>query len=58
MRSVAIFGATGSIGVNTLDLIGRAPQDYEVAVLTGGRNTALLAEQARRHRAKPAVAAD
>jgi len=58
MRSVAIFGATGSIGVNTLDLIGRAAGDYEVAVLTGGRNVALLAEQAKMHRAKLAVTAD
>lgn len=58
MRSVAIFGATGSIGQSTLDLIARAPQDYRVDVLTGGKNIALLAEQARAHRAGLVVTAD
>ncbi len=46
MRRVTIFGSTGSIGVNTVDLIARAPDTYDVSALTGGRNVALLAEQA------------
>ena len=29
MRRVSIFGATGSIGQNTIDLIARAPEDYK-----------------------------
>lgn len=49
MRRVSIFGATGSVGENTVDLLvrqgGRAA--YEVVALTGGRNVARLAEQAR-----------
>ena len=45
-RKVTIFGATGSIGVNTVDLIARAPENYDVVALTGGRNLTLLAEQA------------
>ena len=57
MRRVSVFGATGSIGVNTLDLIGRAPQAYRVVALTGGRNIALLARQARSLRAEVAVTA-
>ena len=57
MRRVSVFGATGSIGVNTLDLIGRAPQAYRVVALTGGRNIALLAHQARSLRAEVAVTA-
>lgn len=56
-RKVSIFGATGSIGRNTLDLIGRAPEAYEVVALTGGRNTALLAAQAREFGAEIAVTA-
>ncbi|WP_241523903.1 1-deoxy-D-xylulose-5-phosphate reductoisomerase [Oceaniglobus indicus] len=56
-RRISVFGATGSIGCNTLDLIARAPDEYRVVALTGGRNTALLAEQARRHRAEIAVTA-
>ncbi|MDH5410019.1 MAG: 1-deoxy-D-xylulose-5-phosphate reductoisomerase [Alphaproteobacteria bacterium] len=45
-RSVTILGATGSVGCNTIDLIRRNPSDFRVEALTGGRNAALLAEQA------------
>ena len=57
MRRVSIFGATGSIGSSTLDLIGRAPERYRVVALTGGRNVAKLAEAARATRAEIAVTA-
>ncbi len=57
MRRVTIFGATGSIGVNTVDLIARAPEAYDVVALTGGRNVALLAEQAVALKAGLAVTA-
>jgi 1-deoxy-D-xylulose-5-phosphate reductoisomerase len=57
MRSVSIFGSTGSIGENTVDLIERAPGDYRVVALTGGRNIARLAQQARALRADIAVTA-
>ncbi|WP_226781072.1 1-deoxy-D-xylulose-5-phosphate reductoisomerase [Oceaniglobus trochenteri] len=56
-RRVSVFGATGSIGGNTLDLIGRAPDSYDVIALSGGRNVALLADLARRHNAQIAVTA-
>ncbi|MFD1914453.1 1-deoxy-D-xylulose-5-phosphate reductoisomerase [Halodurantibacterium flavum] len=55
MRRISVFGATGSIGVNTLDLVARSGD--QVDALTGGRNVALLAEQARRHGAALAVTA-
>ena len=49
MRRVSVFGSTGSIGTNTIDLLerqgGRAA--YDVRVLTGGRNIETLAQQAR-----------
>ncbi|MEL6203909.1 MAG: 1-deoxy-D-xylulose-5-phosphate reductoisomerase [Pseudomonadota bacterium] len=45
-RRVSIFGATGSVGRNTVDLIRREPERFEVVALTGGRNVGLLAEQA------------
>lgn len=46
MRKVSIFGATGSVGQNTLDLISRNPDAYDVVALTGGRNITQLAEDA------------
>ena len=58
MRRVSVLGATGSIGQNTLDLIARAPEAYQVVALTGGRNVAQLAEDALRFRAELAVVAD
>ena len=45
-RRVSIFGATGSIGQNTIDLIRRAPDDYDVVALTGAGNIAQLAADA------------
>jgi 1-deoxy-D-xylulose-5-phosphate reductoisomerase len=59
MRSISIFGATGSIGENTFDLIMRAggPEAFRTVALTGGRNTARLAEMARALRAEVAVTA-
>jgi 1-deoxy-D-xylulose-5-phosphate reductoisomerase len=57
MRRISVFGATGSIGQNTLDLIARAPEGYDVVALTGGGNIAQLAEDAKRLRAEVAVTA-
>ncbi|SPF80370.1 1-deoxy-D-xylulose-5-phosphate reductoisomerase [Pseudoprimorskyibacter insulae] len=57
MKRISIFGATGSIGQNTIDLIRRAPGDYEVVALSGGRNVARLAQDARDLNAKVAVTA-
>ncbi|WP_298848391.1 1-deoxy-D-xylulose-5-phosphate reductoisomerase [uncultured Ruegeria sp.] len=57
MRKVSICGATGSIGQNTIDLISRAPSDYNVVALTGGANIQQLADDARRLRADLAVTA-
>ena len=54
-RSVSIFGATGSIGQSTLDLIRRDRGAYRVVALTGGRNVAQLAADAREFNAEIAV---
>ncbi len=60
MRSISVFGATGSIGEQTFDLVMRAggPQTYRTVALTAGRNVARLAEMARALRAEIAVCAD
>jgi 1-deoxy-D-xylulose-5-phosphate reductoisomerase len=55
VRRISVFGSTGSIGVNTLDLL--TPGSVDIVALTGGRNVALLAEQARRFNAQIAVTA-
>ncbi|WP_050602394.1 1-deoxy-D-xylulose-5-phosphate reductoisomerase [Ruegeria sp. 6PALISEP08] len=57
MRRVSILGSTGSIGQNTIDLIARAPNDYEVVALTGGLNIQKLADDACRLGAELAVTA-
>ncbi|UWQ80832.1 1-deoxy-D-xylulose-5-phosphate reductoisomerase [Leisingera sp. S132] len=57
MRKISIFGATGSIGQNTIDLIRRAPESYDVVALTGGASIARLAQDAIALRADVAVTA-
>ena len=57
VRRISIFGATGSIGQSTIDLIRRNIDEYDVVALTGGRNIARLAEDARALRADMAVTA-
>lgn len=46
MKRVTIFGSTGSIGQNALDLIARDRDNYDVVALTGGRNIKKLAADA------------
>lgn len=55
---VTVLGATGSIGTNTLDLIARDPERFQVEALSAGTNVEQLAECAKIHRAKVAVIAD
>jgi len=58
MRRISIFGATGSIGQNTIDLIARQPEAFDVIALTGSSNIKQLAADARRLNAQVAVTAD
>ena len=58
MRRVSVFGATGSVGQNTIDLIAREPDAYDVVALTGASNIAQLASDARKLNADIAVTAD
>ncbi|WP_112322596.1 1-deoxy-D-xylulose-5-phosphate reductoisomerase [Oceanibium sediminis] len=59
-RRISIFGSTGSIGGNTVELLMHqgGAEAYDVVALTGASNIALLAEQARALRAGIAVTAD
>ncbi|WP_413831575.1 1-deoxy-D-xylulose-5-phosphate reductoisomerase [Tateyamaria sp.] len=57
-RRVSIFGATGSIGQNTIDLIARDRDVYDVVALTGSSNIYQLAWDAKQLKADLAVTAD
>ena len=61
-RNVTILGSTGSIGVNTLDLIefarGEGEADVEIVALTANRNLEMLVEQAKKFRPALAVIGD
>ena len=54
IRQVAILGSTGSIGVNTLDVIRAHPDRFKVVALTAGKQVDRLAEQCVEF--KPAIA--
>lgn len=57
-RSIAIFGATGSVGSSTLDLIRLAPERYAVKILTAHSQADQLAALAREFRIELAVLGD
>ncbi len=55
MKRVSIFGATGSVGLSTLDLIRRDPDAYQVVALTANSDVDSLAALARENGAAVAV---
>ncbi len=57
-QRLAILGSTGSIGVQTLDVVRENPDRFEVRVLTAHRNRELLAAQAREFDADAVVIVD
>ncbi|MCK5424731.1 MAG: 1-deoxy-D-xylulose-5-phosphate reductoisomerase [Emcibacter sp.] len=57
-KTITILGSTGSVGCNTLDLIRRSPETYDVIALTANRNVTELAAQAKEFNAEMAVIAD
>jgi len=58
MQSVAVLGATGSIGSSALDVIARHPDRLRAAVLAAGSNVDALLDLCRRHRPDHAAIAD
>jgi 1-deoxy-D-xylulose-5-phosphate reductoisomerase len=56
-KTISIFGATGSVGQNTLDLISRDRGSYEIVVLTAGSNIDLLIKAALEFKPQAVVAA-
>ena len=58
MQSLTILGATGSIGVSTLDVVARHPDRYRIFALTGQARIELLAEQCAQFHPQLAVVVD
>lgn len=57
-RNIVILGSTGSIGVNTLDVIGRHPSRFSVLALTAHRQIDRLHEQIIAYKPRYAVVVD
>ena len=58
MKRLAILGSTGSIGTQTLDVVRRHPDLYEVYAICANRSVDLLVEQAREFRPEVVCIAD
>ncbi len=54
-RVLTVLGATGTIGVNTLDVVARHPGRFEIFALTGATQVERMLEQCRTHRPRMAV---
>jgi 1-deoxy-D-xylulose-5-phosphate reductoisomerase len=54
-QKLTVLGATGSIGVSTLDVVARHPDRYEIVALTGNTRVDTLFTQCLRHRPRFAV---
>jgi len=58
MKGICILGATGSIGVSTLDVVARHSDKYKVIALTANTNIDALYEQCVTHHPEYAVVVD
>ena len=58
LKTLSVLGSTGSVGTQTLDVISENRNGYQISALIGGRNVALLAEQARKFRPEITVVSD
>jgi 1-deoxy-D-xylulose-5-phosphate reductoisomerase len=57
-KRIAIFGSTGSIGTQALEVIGAHPDLFEVEILTAHANDKLLIEQALKYKPNAVVIGD
>lgn len=58
VKRIAIFGSTGSIGKQTLEVIANHPDKFSVEILTAYTNEKLLIEQAQKFNPNIVVIAD
>lgn len=52
MKTIALFGSTGSVGRNVLNVVRRYPHQYRITSLSASENVDLLIEQAREFKAE------
>lgn len=57
-KTITVLGSTGSIGVNTLDVIARHPEKFEVFALTGAKQAELMFSQCVQFKPQYAVMVD
>lgn len=57
-KTLAIFGSTGSIGCNTLEVVRQHPESFHVQYLTANSNAKLLCEQIREFKPSAVVLTD
>ncbi len=58
VQNLCILGATGTIGVNTLDVVARHPERFNVVALTASTQLEKLVAQCVQHRPRYAVVMD
>ncbi len=58
MKGITILGSTGTIGVNTLDVMSRHPDQFRAVALTANKNIDRLVDQCREWQPHYAVIAD
>ncbi len=58
MKGVTVLGSTGTIGVNTLDVIARHTDQYKIIALTAHRQVDRLVNQCERFKPRYAVIVD
>ncbi len=54
-QTLAVLGATGSVGVNTLDVVARHPERFEIFALTAMRRADVLEKQCLQYKPRYAV---
>ena len=58
MKTIAVLGSTGSVGVTTLDVVSRFSDQFRIGAMGAGRNVERLAQQVRQFRPELVAVAD
>ena len=58
MKNIAILGSTGSIGTQTLDIVARFPDRFNIIALVAHRNIHLLKDQIKKFQPELVVVSD